>query len=87
MENRLKYAEEINSAMLLVWLAGYYFNNTTIAAIAILGVVVSLVINVVNCFKLGGIKDEEKKIHNLNHIVNQSLLSIGLVVLYYIARW
>lgn len=73
--------------MLLVWLAGYYFNNTTIAAIAILGGVVSLVINVVNCFKLGSIKDEGKKIHNLHHIVNQLILSIGLIALYYIARW
>lgn len=87
MENRLRYAEEINSAMLLMWLAGYYFNNTVIAAVAILGVIISLSINVINCFKLSGIEDKKTQILSLHSIINQLLISMGLIILYFIARW
>lgn len=73
--------------MLLVWLAGYYFNNTTIATVAILGVIISLSINVINCFKLSSIEDKKIQILSLHSIINQLLMSMGLVVLYFIARW
>lgn len=87
MENRLKYIEEVNCAMFLLWLAGYYFNNTKIAMIAVLGVMIGLGVNVFNCFTLSKIAGNERKIHNILHIINQMLMAVGLITLYFIARW
>lgn len=87
MKNRLIYIDELNGAMLLLWLAGYHFNDTRIAGTALAGVILGLAVNVFHCFSLGKISEKEEKVQSLHRVVAQMVMSVGLIVLYFIARW
>ena len=87
MKNRLDYIEELNGVCLIIWVIAYHLNNTLMATIAMLLVLIGLLVNVYHCFALNKIVDAKIKIDNLKRIINQSIISIGVILLYYIARW
>lgn len=87
MRNRLDYIEELNGVCLIILVVAYHFNNTLMATIAMLIVLVGLLVNVYHCFVLKKIVDIQLKVGCLKRIINQSITSIGIVLLYYFVRW
>lgn len=83
-----KYINEWNNITLLIGVGAYYCNNTKLALVSF---IFSIIICTYLFYKLIHFilkKDEiEDKAETLINLINQIILSITIIVLYFVARW